>query len=64
VVPKLTDIFSRSITNRCPNPPTKRCRFSQAGHDHNKVRFGEPISAGGMANRIDSIRSFFCDLIK
>ncbi|MGW2151604.1 tyrosine-type recombinase/integrase [Nonomuraea bangladeshensis] len=35
-----------------------------AGHNRNQVRFGEPISAGGMANRIDSLRSFFCDLIE
>ncbi len=35
-----------------------------AGHNRNKVRFGQPISATGMANRIDSLRGFFCDLIE
>lgn len=35
-----------------------------AGHNRNKQRFGEPISVSGMANRIDSLRGFFCDLIE
>jgi integrase len=35
-----------------------------AGHNRNKVRFGQPISASGMANRIDGLRGFFCDLIE
>ncbi|HUR09167.1 MAG TPA: hypothetical protein VM347_41965 [Nonomuraea sp.] len=35
-----------------------------AGHNRNQVRYGQPISASGMANRIDSLRSFFCDLIE
>ncbi|MGW2651835.1 tyrosine-type recombinase/integrase [Streptomyces sp. NPDC001393] len=35
-----------------------------AGHNRNHSRFGQPISAGGRAARIDSIRGFFCDLIE
>ncbi|MEU5951467.1 tyrosine-type recombinase/integrase [Streptomyces sp. NPDC047525] len=35
-----------------------------AGHNRNRSRFGQPISAGGRAARIDSIRGFFCDLIE
>ncbi|MFB4273413.1 tyrosine-type recombinase/integrase [Nonomuraea sp. GTA35] len=35
-----------------------------AGHNRNQVRYGEPISPSGMANRLDSLRSFFCDLIE
>ena len=35
-----------------------------AGHNRNRSRFGQPISPGGRAARIDSIRGFFCDLIE
>ncbi|MCM8556162.1 tyrosine-type recombinase/integrase [Streptomyces sp. STCH 565 A] len=35
-----------------------------AGHNRNRSRFGQPISASGRAMRIDSIRGFFCDLIE
>ncbi|GGL68076.1 integrase [Streptomyces anthocyanicus] len=35
-----------------------------AGHNRNRSRFGQPISAAGRAMRIDSIRGFFCDLIE
>lgn len=34
-----------------------------AGHNRNKTRHGQPIGVTGMAGRIDSLRSFFCDLI-
>jgi hypothetical protein len=35
-----------------------------AGHNRNKTNYGRPLAASGMANRIDSIRGFFCDLIE
>ncbi|MEU5992812.1 tyrosine-type recombinase/integrase [Spirillospora sp. NPDC047418] len=35
-----------------------------AGHDRNTDRLGEPIGVSGMANRIDALRGFFCDLIE
>lgn len=35
-----------------------------AGHNRNRSRFGQPMSPGGRAARIDSIRGFFCDLIE
>ncbi|MER7720711.1 tyrosine-type recombinase/integrase [Streptomyces flaveolus] len=35
-----------------------------AGHSRNRSRFGQPLSPAGKANRIDSIRGFFNDLIE
>lgn len=35
-----------------------------AGHNRNKTNYGRPLAASGMANRIDSLRGFFCDLIE
>jgi hypothetical protein len=35
-----------------------------AGHNRNKTSYGRPLAASGMANRIDSLRGFFCDLIE
>jgi hypothetical protein len=35
-----------------------------AGHNRNKTRFGRPLGASGIANRIDALRGFFCDLIE
>jgi hypothetical protein len=34
------------------------------GSNRTRVRYGEPMSVSGMANRIDSLRAFFCDLIE
>ncbi|MFI7135784.1 tyrosine-type recombinase/integrase [Nonomuraea sp. NPDC050153] len=34
-----------------------------AGHNHNRVRHGEELTATGKAQRIDNIRSYFCELI-
>ena len=34
------------------------------GNNHNISRRGEPLSVRGKAGRIDSVRSFFCDLIE
>lgn len=43
---------------------TMQARIGQwTGHNRNNTRWGEPISVPGMANRIDSLRAFFCDLI-
>jgi integrase len=42
---------------------TMAARIGQwAGHNRNTTRRGEPISPKGMANRIDTLRAFFCDL--
>ncbi|MEU3188398.1 tyrosine-type recombinase/integrase [Streptomyces sp. NPDC006923] len=35
-----------------------------AGHNSNKTTFGKPLGASGKANRMDSLRGFFCDLIE
>ncbi len=35
-----------------------------AGHNTNKTNFGKKLGASGMANRLDSLRGFFCDLIE
>ncbi|MGP9017669.1 tyrosine-type recombinase/integrase [Streptomyces sp. BR1] len=35
-----------------------------AGHSRNRTRFGQPLSPGGKASRIDSVRGFFSDLIE
>lgn len=35
-----------------------------AGHSRNRTRYGQPLSPGGRATRIDSVRSFFSDLIE
>ena len=35
-----------------------------AGHNRNNARWGQPIGAGGKAQRIDGIRGFFADLIE
>jgi len=34
-----------------------------AGHNTNRVRYGQPLSVSGQANRIDALRGFFCNLI-
>ncbi|WP_238598466.1 tyrosine-type recombinase/integrase [Saccharothrix sp. ALI-22-I] len=34
-----------------------------AGHNRNTTRKGQPLSAVGKVQRIDNLRSFFCDLI-
>ncbi|MEV5872490.1 transposase [Streptomyces tendae] len=39
-------------------------RGQWAGHNRNRTGWGEPLSASGKAGRVDSIRSFFCDLIE
>ncbi|MET9040797.1 hypothetical protein [Streptomyces mirabilis] len=39
-------------------------RGQWAGHNRNRTGWGEPLSASGKARRIDTIRSFFCDLIE
>ncbi|MEU0822565.1 hypothetical protein [Streptomyces mirabilis] len=35
-----------------------------ADHSRNRTGWGEPLSASGKARRVDTIRSFFCDLIE
>lgn len=35
-----------------------------AGHNDNRRKFGQPLSAVGKVQRIDSLRGFFCDLIE
>ncbi|NEA28476.1 tyrosine-type recombinase/integrase [Actinomadura bangladeshensis] len=43
---------------------TLNARVGQwAGHNRNNARNGEPLGVPGMANRIDALRGFFCDLI-
>ncbi|MCX4615666.1 tyrosine-type recombinase/integrase [Streptomyces mirabilis] len=39
-------------------------RGQWAGHNRNRTGWGEPLSASGKAGRVDTIRSFFCDLIE
>ncbi|ALG14630.1 site-specific recombinase [Kibdelosporangium phytohabitans] len=34
-----------------------------AGHNRNTTKKGQPLSAAGKVQRIDSLRAFFCDLI-
>jgi integrase len=35
-----------------------------AGHNRNNARWGQPLGAGGKAQRIDAVRGFFTDLIE
>jgi integrase len=35
-----------------------------ASHPGTKTRLGQPLTAAGKANRLDGLRSFFCDLIE
>ncbi|MGV9976546.1 tyrosine-type recombinase/integrase [Micromonospora wenchangensis] len=35
-----------------------------AGHNTNRTNFGKRLGASGVANRIDALRGFFCDLIE
>ncbi|QOV41243.1 tyrosine-type recombinase/integrase [Streptomyces ferrugineus] len=39
-------------------------RGQWAGHNRNRTGWGEPLGASGKAGRVDTIRSFFCDLIE
>ncbi|GGR62460.1 hypothetical protein GCM10010251_94070 [Streptomyces aurantiogriseus] len=39
-------------------------RGQWAGHNRNRTGWGEPLNVGGKTGRVDSIRSFFCDLIQ
>ncbi|TQE34214.1 site-specific recombinase [Streptomyces ipomoeae] len=58
------DQWTRDMAAEYVSDTMKATHGQWAGHNANKTHFGEPLSASGKANRMDSLRSFFCDLIE
>ncbi|MFD5755422.1 hypothetical protein ACFWIZ_09265, partial [Streptomyces sp. NPDC127044] len=56
--------WSRDIAGEYIADTVIAVRGQWAGHNRNRTGWGEPLSASGKAGRVDTIRSFFCDLIE
>ena len=57
------DLWTRDIAAEYVADTMQAACGQWAGHNLNRSSYGKPLSASGMANRIDSVRGFFCDLI-